>query len=122
MQNIQGNKTQVKVIFRKGSSALVEFIDGELPIRKFVPVNKVVKDFVDNEVLEQGIPYGYPWSEIKLTITGDKFEKEMRNVGLWTAEDVAREPRKLWSALNALLAEDVTNIINVSKKQTKRSM
>jgi hypothetical protein len=122
MKKIQGDKTEVKIISRTGNSVLVEYIANELPIRKFVPASKVSDGFVDDVVLEQGIPYGYPWRDVKLTFKGDRFEKEMRNAGLWTVQDVMKYPQKLWSALNATFADDVSNIIEVAKSESKRSM
>jgi hypothetical protein len=122
MKSIQGNKTEVKIISRKGASILVEYIVKELPIRKFVPAEKEINGFVDNDVLEHGIPYGYPWSNVKLTFNGERFEKEMRNAGLWTVQDVMKFPQKLWSALNATFAEDVSSIIEIAKSENKRSM
>lgn len=116
-----GDLVQVKVISRRGNSVLVEYISEGLLIRKYVPAGKVEEAGVSEKVLLQGIPYGYPWDEIEISFDAKKFLKEMHNVGLWTAEDVLKSPKLLWSALRATLADNVSNILQAAKVENKRS-
>lgn len=119
MNSIQGNRTIVTVITKKDNSALVQYVDDGVLIRKYVPTAKVDKNFIDNEVLDQGIPCGFPWREMELQFDGMKFENEMHNVGLWTAQDVMKSPQKLWSALQATLADNLSTILELAKEESK---
>jgi hypothetical protein len=112
---------KVNVISRNGNSALIECsLDGVLS-RKFIPVSELEGDIVSETVCKQGIPYGYPWQEIDIQFDGDKFAEEMHNVGLWTANDIMKSPQKLWSALHATLADNLSEIIEKAKQEQKRS-
>jgi hypothetical protein len=119
MNSIQGNRTLVTIISKKDNSTLIQYVDDGVLTRKYVPTAKVDKNFVDNDVLEQGIPCGFPWREMALKFDGMKFENEMHNVGLWTAQDVLKSPQKLWSALQATLADNLSTILELAKEDSK---
>ena len=121
MKKIQGERTLVTVVSQKGDSTLVQFIDNGVLNRKYVPTDKVDGNMVDDQVLLRAIPYGYPWEDIVLTFDSLKFANEMRNVELWTVEDALKNPQKLWSALRATLAVNLSEILEVAKNETKRS-
>jgi len=121
MMKIQGEKTLVTVIRQKDKSSLVEFIAAGILTRKFVPTKEVVDGFVSDEVLEQAIPYGYPFDEIKLAFDSQKLVNEMHNVGVWTAEDALKNQQKVWAALCATFADALPIILETSKKELTRS-
>lgn len=117
MKKMQGDKTSVKIIIQKGDSALVEYITDGVLLRKYVPVGEVNNNFVKDEVLSAGIPYGFPWGEISVSLDAQKFENEMHQVGLWTTEDLLKSPQKVWSALRATFADNVSEILDIAKSE-----
>lgn len=119
MDNIQSKRTLVTVITRKDNSTLVQYVEAGVLTRRYVPTKKVDNNYVEKDVLEQGIPFGYPWREMELKFDGMKFENEMHNVGLWTAQDVLKSPQKLWSALQATLADNLSTILELAKEDSK---
>jgi hypothetical protein len=121
MMKIQGSKTLVTVVKQKEQSSLVQFVTDEVLTRKYVPTKEIVNGFVPDEVLEQAIPYGYPFEEITLIFNNQKFVNEMHNVGVWTAEDALKNQQKVWAALCATFAENLPIILETSKKELNRS-
>jgi len=121
MEKIQGKKTLVKVIRQKDKSSLVEFITDGIITRKFVPTSEVINKSVSSEVIEQAIPYGYPFDEIKITFDNQKLLNELHNVGIWTAEDALKNQQKVWAALCATFADALPIILETSKKELNRS-
>jgi hypothetical protein len=114
------NRTRVTLVNRKGQSVLVEYVEAGTVHRRYVPVDEVQGGAVENEVLEQGIQYGFPWEEVELTFNAEQFAKEMHNVSIWTVEDALRNPKNLWSALRATLAENLTEILTIASGEKKR--
>lgn len=113
--------THVTVIATKGASTLVEYLQGDLLQRKYVPASLVANRFVANDVLERGIPYGYPWDEIDLQFDGRQFAVEMINAGLWTVEDVLKEPKKLTGVLRRLFETQIKAVLEAALQEKKRS-
>ena len=79
----------VRVVARKGESALVEWIDGDgLYRRAYVPAGKVQEGAAPSKVLDQAIPYGLPWEQwIEVTATPEGIANELRRQGMWRWED-----------------------------------
>ncbi len=113
------NLMLVTLVRLKNNSALVEYVEDGAIIRKYVPADKLENNFVPEEVLQQGIPYGYPWEEISITFDSRKFADELHKVGIWTTDDALKSPQKLWSALRAALADNITNILTVASQERK---
>lgn len=114
------NRTRVTLVNRKGKSVLVEYVEAGAVHRRYVPIVEVHDGAVENEVLERGIVYGFPWEEIELKFNADRFAKEMHDVGIWTIEDALLNPKNLWSALRATLAENLTEILTIASGEKKR--
>jgi len=113
-------RSKVKVISRNGESALVEFALENGLQRKYIPLIEVGDGHVLNSVLSCGIDYGYTWEDIEIEFNSPKFAAEMHNVGIWTAEDALKNPQKLWSALNAILADNISKILQIAIQEKKR--
>lgn len=107
----------VTVILRKDNSTLVQYVEDGLLTRKYVPTDEVKGNLVAHQVLLQGIPFGYPWEDLEMKFDAQKFANEMRNVGLWTLQDVLVSPQKVWSALRATLAVNLSTILELSKSE-----
>lgn len=113
--------TLVKTIRVKTNSALVEYVaDGKVQ-RKYIPADEISdNNSVPDFVLEQGIPYGYPWEEIVFTFDGERFANELHNVNVWTVEDALKHPVSIWAALNATLADGINAILQTASHEKKR--
>lgn len=121
-KKIQGTTTLVTILSSKGASTLVEYLnaDGVLQ-RKYVPANKVLEEFVSDEILERGISYGFPWEEIVINFDMSQFAVEMHNAELWTVEDVLRAPKKLTGVLRKIFEASFKTILETAFREKKRS-
>lgn len=113
--------TAVKIISQTGESVLVEYITGEILNRCYIPPEKLDGLMVEDQVLLAGIPYGFPWEDIEIVFDKNKFANHLRNDGIWTPADALRNPQKLWGALRASLADSLSDVLNVSREERKRS-
>lgn len=120
-KKIQGAKTIVTILETKGKSTLVEYMVDEMLYRKYVPTEKVLANFVEDEVLASGINYGFPWEEMDIKFDMRRFAIEMQNAELWTAQDVLKSPQKLTGVLRKVFEEDFKAILQTAVQEQKRS-
>ncbi len=120
-KKIQGSKTLVTVLSSKGASTLVEYLHDGVLQRKYVPTIKVENQFVADEVLGQGIQYGFPWDEIIINFDMKQFANEMHNAELWTVEDVLKSPNKLTGVLRKVFEPSFKAILETAVREKKRS-
>jgi hypothetical protein len=71
--------------------------------------------------LERGIPYGFPWEEIEIKFDMQRFAIEMHNAGLWTVEDVLREPKTLTGVLRKIFEASFKTVLETAFREKKRS-
>lgn len=117
----KNQRTPVIVVQITGDSALVQYETNGITERRYIPADEIGDRQVLTEVLERGVPYGYPYDDIKLEFDSQKFANELHNVGVWTAEDALLHPQKLWSAMNAAFADNITNVIRAAKLEKRRT-
>lgn len=120
-KKIQGTTTLVTILSSKGSSTLVEYLDAGILQRKYVPTAKVLNGFVADDVLERGIPYGFPWEEIEIKFDMQQFAVEMHNAELWTVEDVLKAPKKLTGVLRKIFEASFKTVLETAFREKKRS-
>jgi hypothetical protein len=109
----------VTVIADAGKSILVQYVDNGMLTRKTVPAHMVRNNQVYSEVLSQGIPFGYPFEEMPIEFNAQKFANELHNLGIWSVEDLLKQPRSILSALNAGFADNVANVLEIAKQEKK---
>lgn len=121
MRNKNGDgKTPVTIVHESGDSRLVEYIDANRILhRVYVPASKVIDGLVIDEVLNHGIPYGYPWGEVDLSFDGEKFEDLLHQNGIWTLDDVLKNPQKVSEAIHATMADKLSKILEIAKLEKK---
>lgn len=121
-KKIQGSLTFVTMLSTKGASTLVEWIndDGVL-CRTYVPAAKFSNGFVADNVLASGIPYGFPWEEVEIKFDMQQFAIEMHNAGLWTVEDVLRQPKTLTGVLRKIFEASFKAVLETASREKKRS-
>lgn len=79
----------VRVVCKRGDSALVQFVVKGIYHRVYIPPKKIVDGRVDESVLERGIVYGEPWEDfMDMNADKEQMANELRRRGMWVAEDV----------------------------------
>lgn len=119
---LDSHKTPVTIIRKsqRGESALVQYERNSMATRCTVPAAQIVDSMVADQVLAAGIPYGFPWEDIQLTFDTPKFANELHQADVWTAEDLLKSPQKLWSALRAALAENLSSVLEIARNEHKK--
>lgn len=110
-------QVKVRVIRRRGESALVEWLDGDQQNRVMIPVTAVVDGLVADDVLSAGVPYGVPWAElVQLTATAEKIQAELYRVGVWTVDDLRRNPQLALGAVQRIYGVDLSALMRAAKE------
>lgn len=108
---------EVKLVQRDGHSALVEWFDGEDVRRGIVPVKALKGDSIEREELERAIPYGEPWEElVEFKITAEDLARNLRNRGIWTREDLRKNPNLVLACLMATYEVDYQTLLKFSHR------
>lgn len=114
------NRTKVRIVRERGESCLVEYIDSDRRLHRVsVPANKVMNEFVSDQELSQGIPYGYSWEDIDLKFDTGKFADLLHQNGLWTLDDILKNPQKVSEALHATIADNLSKVFETAKMEKK---
>ena len=111
----------VTVISTKGETALIQYLQDGQVTRKYIPVKELGDGHVLETVLARGIPYGYPWEDLEMKFDSVKLAHELHQRDIWTPNDALTFPQKLLSALNAVYADNISQILNIALKE-KRSI
>lgn len=108
---------RIKVIERQGGAALVEWLDGDKLHRATVPSDKLKGDSVSKSDLTMGVPYGEPWAELlTITATSEQLEQELYRRGLWTGEDIRRNPEAAKGALMTVIGIDFAALLRAARR------
>ena len=101
-------------------SIVVEYVEkGELK-RTTLPIESVNGGKVDAETLGMGVPYGIDWSGLKFEpITGDQLAEELHKNGIWTREDVQRNPGAVQGAFQKIVGLSMSKIYQVANGHNK---
>jgi hypothetical protein len=110
----------VKIIQHQGHSALVEYIEGGKTKRVTIPATAIKDEQVSKYKLDMGIPYGVPWSQIRLSASPEKLEQELHRVGIWTAEDALNNAQKVLGAIQATYTVDLSKIMAIAKHERSK--
>lgn len=106
----------VKVLSISNGTALIEWVDdGEIQ-RSLLPSADVG---ADGECLypERGLPYGIEWQDyITVTVTPENIQRQLRNAGIWTVQDLLRKPREVQGAINAAYGTILRDLIRNTRK------
>lgn len=109
----------VRVVERKGKSALVEWTVGDNDRKRaFVPAEAIEGgNKCDENVIKAGIPYGIPWEELAdiSGITPEAIGREMRRRNLWTAEDIERNMQKVSKVIAVLISPVIMSLRRAAK-------
>lgn len=112
----------VRVIQRKGKSALIEWSVKDDRRRAFVPADAVEDgNKCDKDVIDAGVPYGAPWEELVDVsgLTPEAVGREMRRRNLWTAADVEGNMAAVSKVIAALVSPVVIKLRRAAKQEVK---
>lgn len=102
----------VKVISRRGQSALVEYLeDGKLR-RVTIPARDVIDDQVSQYKLRLGIPYGLPWETI---CNHPALPDLLRQRGIYTYNDLKAKHQEALNAVLTAYGQDLQTIMKLAK-------
>lgn len=109
--------TDIKIISRRGQSALVEYLKSGKLQRATVPVADIADDQISDYKLKLGIPYGIEWSKyVRLEATSQDLEQNLRRVGIWTKEDALNNAQRVLGAIQATYQIDLGTLLRIAKE------
>jgi len=120
---------RAKFLFQKKSAILLEVIDSAgNPHRISVPSESVTVEsddetiFASEEVLEAGIPYGIPFGDRLKDIhaSAKELENALHRNGVWTAEDVLKNPEGVKGALFSMLSPSMSSIVKIARESMNK--
>ena len=99
-------KSFVRIMREQDDRLLVEWVDTKGMLRSvFIGADELIDGRVDNDVLDEAIPYGVPWEEAFIVAqkkaTPEVRANELRKVGIWTLDDLREKSRFVLGALKA---------------------
>ncbi len=106
----------VRCIRAADSVVLVEWIDGAGLHRAELAESAIAhlgngQARVGADILAQAAPYGLPWeSLVKLTATPEAVAVELRRMGVWSVEDMRRQPDAVQRAIMAAHRADINSL------------
>jgi hypothetical protein len=111
-------RLEVRLITRQKDLALVEWMEGEEARRSWLPAKEVAQwadgTFHATEPA-RGVPYGDDFlSGTKLQTTTNAVAKELRQRGIWTADDALGNAPAVFGALQAVYGLDVAGVLSAA--------
>lgn len=101
-------RINTKVITRTNGLTLVEWMDGNHPNRAWVTPDMIVSEGDASATVIHpagGIPYGVDWSALISTqIDADEIEQRLKGAGVWTVEELQRNPRAAQGIISRVAA------------------
>ena len=106
----------VKVIRKKGLSALVEWEERKYIKRAFVPVKALDGDQCPAAELEHGIQHGEAWEEcMGKPPTPKQMADALRRAGIWTMEDLFNNPIKAKKIFQSLHGQQFVHFFRATR-------
>jgi len=107
----------VKIISRRGQSALVEYTEGGKLKRATIPAGDIQEGQVSAYRLHLGIPYGVEWAKyITLQATPEQLQENLRQAGVWTKEDALTNAAKVLGVIQATYQLDLGTLLSIAKE------
>jgi hypothetical protein len=108
----------VKLISENNGTALIEWMEEGEPQRAIVPANEV-SESGECAHPERGLPYGLNFAEyITITVAPADIDKELKNAGVWTAEDLLHKPKLVQGAISAAYGAVLQDLIRNVRQLT----
>lgn len=115
---------QAKVITRQNGLALIEWMDaGDSPKRAWVTPDMILDGDAERITVqhpEGGIPYGVDWSTfISTHVDVGEIERRLRQSGLWTVEDLMRQPKVAQGVLYQIAGDMLQMLLHNARAYQK---
>jgi hypothetical protein len=118
-------RVTAKVVSRQNGLLLVEWlgVDGVTPKRAWVTPDMVVSEegrlaTVDHP--DGGIPYGVDWAElISGTISVSEIATKLKQSGLWTVEDLQRDPNVALGIIRAVAGDTLQTLLHNAREHQR---
>ena len=112
---------EVKIIAVDGRSTLIEWVDNGIVYRGILPSSSIRGDgFVYKKELKRAAPYGIPWEEVViLKATSELLAQNLRQAGIWTAQDVYDHPEKVQGVIMATYGIDYHTLLRIANQEVK---
>ena len=115
---------KVRIINKEDVHVLVEWYEGTLPMRGSFPSHVVHEDggeySIPDEALSLAIPYGIDWAFLLEgavgNVTPELFCECLRKAGMWTPENVMKNPAAVHGALMQAYSVDLQRILRLVKE------
>lgn len=108
----------VKLISENNGTALIEWMEEGEPQRAIVPANEV-SEGGECAHPERGLPYGLNFAEyITITVTPADIDKQLKNAGVWTADDLLHKPKLVQGAISAAYGAVLQDLIRNVRQLT----
>jgi len=120
----QDKRIEARVILRKKAAILLEINDKDgFPIRATFPADSlIIRDdgtvLITEEEFSMGISYGIPW-EYKfkqIVVLPERLSGELHRNGIWTREDVYKNPEGVKGALLSSMGVSLAYITQIAKQ------
>lgn len=110
----------IKVIDKGYDRALIEWVEGGVPQRGFIPIEMLTGNMIPDNALSLAVPYGVDWAfELQGAIgnvTPDVIAKLLRSTGIWTLQDALKNPNAVLGALQQAYGIDLQVILRLAKE------
>jgi hypothetical protein len=116
----QSEFTMVRYVQKFGNVAVVN-VDDDLKLIQSVYVTVAIgEEFsIPTEILFRGVDYGIDWTVIYPTglhIEPDNIQKSFYAHGIFTIEDITKDPNRVIAAINSILKLTAIKIISDTKE------
>jgi hypothetical protein len=111
-----------KVVARHKDLALVEWQNGSTR-RAWVTPDMIVEDSGESAIISHpdgGIPYGVDWSALfTASISADEIEARLYQSGIWTVEELQRQPNVALGILRHMAGDLLQNLLGNARALQK---
>lgn len=116
--------TSVQTLQTKNGLTLVEWqADGRM-YRNWIKVEDVSHTSDGAQVVgpEKGVPYGFDFARlVKLSVTPQMIDTELKRVGIWTAEDLRTRTAEARVAIQSAYGVDLASLLNAVRAWEKEN-
>lgn len=116
---------QVTIVKRMEGTAVIEWQEDGMPFRSVVPLSELGIEQASLRVAEcahpeRGIAYGEDFSALIVpAATAESIDRELKKAGIWTAEDLHRNPNGAAGALQRAYGVDLAGLLSATRQQLK---
>ncbi len=110
----------VRLVEKRGSSGVFEWMDGETLRRVILPLEAFVDGAIESETLALGVPYGLDWGKlITFHATPELLTEALHRAGIWTPEDLITYQQAAYGCLQSVYGLDLASLIQTADRARK---